>query len=89
MPKSLHERAKVMLQDIYLRMTDPIESAFATVRLRTVRAKDSGSRTACLTRVFKLARCDERHWHRLKGQESIPEVIGDVKSVDGIKEITA
>ena len=40
---------------IHLRTTNPIESTFATVRLRTVRTKGSGSRTACLTMVFKLA----------------------------------
>jgi putative transposase len=74
---------------VHLRTTNPIESTFATVRLRTVRTKGSGSRTACLTMVFKLAQCAERHWRRLNGQELIPEVIRGVKFVDGIKEIAA
>ncbi len=39
---------------IHLRTTNPIESTFATVRLRHRRTKGSGSRTACLTMVFKL-----------------------------------
>lgn len=74
---------------IHLRTTNPIESTFATVRLRTVRTKGSGSRTACLTMVFKLAQCAEKRWRRLNGQEWIPEVIRGVKFVDGIKEIAA
>jgi transposase-like protein len=74
---------------IHLRTTNPIESTFATVRLRTVRTKGSGSRTACLTMVFKLAQVAEKHWRRLNGQELIPEVIRGVKFVDGIKEIAA
>jgi putative transposase len=39
----------------HLRTTNPIESTFATVRLRTKRTKGAGSRIACLTMVFKLA----------------------------------
>jgi putative transposase len=74
---------------IHLRTTNPIESTFATVRLRTVRTKGSGSRTACLTMVFKLAQVAEKHWRRLNGQELIPEVIRGVKFVDGVKEIAA
>jgi len=139
MPKSIHEKAKAMLQDIWmaetrqealkafalfvqtfkakypkaaeclvkdqevlltfydfpaehwihLRTTNPIESTFATVRLRTVRTKGSGSRSACLTMVFKLAQCAEKHWRRINGKELIPEVIRGVKFVDGIKEIAA
>jgi putative transposase len=74
---------------IHLRTTNPIESTFATVRLRTVRTKGSGSRTACLTMVFKLAQCAEKHWRRLNGQELLPEVIRGVKFVDGLKEKAA
>jgi len=74
---------------IHLRTTNPIESTFATVRLRTVRTKGSGSRSACLAMVFKLAQCAEKHWRRINGKELIPEVIRGVKFVDGIKEIAA
>jgi putative transposase len=74
---------------IHLRTSNPIESTFATVRLRMVRTKGSGSRAACLTMVFKLAQCAEKHWRRLNGQELIPEVIRGVKFVDGLKEIAA
>ena len=74
---------------IHLRTTNPIESTFATVRLRTRRTKGCGSRMACLTMVFKLAQCAQRHWRRLNGKELIAEVIEGIKFVDGIKEIAA
>jgi transposase-like protein len=74
---------------VHLRTTNPIESTFATVRLRTARTKGCGSRTACLTMVFKLAQCAEKHWRRLNGKELIPEVIRGIRFVDGVKEIAA
>ena len=74
---------------IHLRTTNPIESTFATVRLRHRRTKGSGSRTACLTMVFKLARAAEKRWRRLNGSALLPDVIGGVRFIDGIKEIAA
>jgi len=74
---------------VHLRTTNPIESTFATVRLRTDRTKGCGSRPTCLTMVFKLAQCAERRWHRLNGKELLSEVIEGVKFVNGIKEIAA
>lgn len=73
---------------IHIRTTNPIESTFATVRLRTYKTKGCGSRTACLTMVFKLAQTAERHWRRLNGSELLDEVIRGVCFVDGIKEQT-
>lgn len=74
---------------VHLRTTNPIESTFATVRLRTRRTKGCGSRTACLTMVFKLAQCAERHWRRLNAKELIVEVIRGITFVNGVKEIAA
>jgi len=74
---------------IHLRTTNPIESTFATVRLRHRRTKGSGSRTACLTMVFKLARAAEKRWRRLNGSALLPEVIRGVRFVDGIKAMAA
>jgi len=59
---------------VHLRTTNPIESTFATVRLRTRRTKGCGSRVACLTMVFKLVQCAERRWRALNGSALIPEV---------------
>ena len=69
----------------HIRTTNPVESTFATVRLRTRRTKGCGSRTATLTMVFKLVQCAERHWRKLDGTKLLPEVIRGVKFVDGIK----
>ena len=73
----------------HLRTTNPIESTFATVRLRHRRTKGSGSRTASLTMVFKLAKAAEKRWRRLNGSALLPEVIHGVRFVDGIKEQAA
>jgi putative transposase len=72
-------------QWIHLRTTNPIESTFATVRLRTKKTKGSGSRTACLTMVYKLMQSASRKWRFLNGSELIPEVIRGVRFIDGIK----
>src|SRR5262245_64575216 len=40
----------------HLRTTNPVESTFATVRLRTERTKGCGSRLATLTMVWHLTR---------------------------------
>lgn len=74
---------------IHLRTTNPIESTFATVRLRHRRTKGSGSRTACLTMVFKLVQAAERRWRLLNGSALLPEVISGVRFVNGIKELAA
>jgi len=73
----------------HLRTTNPIESTFATVRLRTRRTKGSGSRIACLTMVWKLVQCAERRWHALNGAKIIADVIKGVRFVDGVKELAA
>ena len=74
---------------IHLRTTNPIESTFATVRLRHRRTKGSGSRTACLTMVFKLALAAEKRWRRLNGSALLPDVIRGVRFLDGVKDLAA
>ena len=74
---------------IHLRTTNPIESTFATVRLRTKRTKGSGSRMACLTMVYKLMQCASKKWRLLNGFELIPEVLRGVPFPDGIKAQSA
>ena len=73
----------------HLRTTNPIESTFATVRLRTKRTKGSGSRRACLAMVFKLAQSAERKWRKLNGYKLLGDVIRGVTFKDGIKVIAA
>jgi putative transposase len=71
---------------VHLRTTNPIESTFATVRLRTKRTKGSGTRTACLTMVFKLMQSAQKRWRTLNGSERIPEVIQGISFRDGVKQ---
>jgi hypothetical protein len=47
---------------IHLRTTNPIESTFATVRLRTKVTKGHGSRAAGLAMAFKLIESAQRRW---------------------------
>jgi len=70
---------------IHLRTTNPIESTFATVRLRHRRTKGNGSRTACLTIVFKLMQSASKRWRLLNGSKLLPDVIAGARFVDGIK----
>jgi transposase-like protein len=69
----------------HLRTTNPIESTFATVRLRTRRTKGSGSRVACLAMVFKLAQAAELKWRRLNGHKLLGDIIRGVQFKDGTK----
>ncbi len=66
-----------------IRTTNPVESTFATVRLRTKRTKGCGSRTATLTMVYKLEKEAEKTWKKLKGYKQIPLVLQGINFVDG------
>jgi transposase-like protein len=68
----------------HLRTTNPIESTFATIRLRHRRTKGSGSRIASLTMMFKLAQSAAKHWRLLNGHELLPNVIQGVVFQDGL-----
>ena len=75
---------------VHLRTTNPIESTFATVRLRTAKTKGSGSRLACLTMVFKLAMSAQKTWRALNGATALlADVIQGVRFEDGIKKNAA
>ncbi|MEO0629887.1 MAG: IS256 family transposase [Planctomycetota bacterium] len=69
----------------HLRTTNPIESTFATVRLRTQRTKGAGSRAACLAMTYKLAKSAEKTWRKLNGSKHLGDVIRGVRFKDGIK----
>jgi putative transposase len=67
----------------HARSTNPIESMFATVRLRTDKTKGCLSRQTALAMVFKLAQAAERHGRRLDGSERLVQVIEGVRFRDG------
>ena len=70
----------------HLRTTNPIESTFATVRLRTKKTKGCGSRVACLTMVYKLMQSAQKKWRLLNGSDILPDVLQGLKFIDGVKE---
>ena len=74
---------------VHLRTTNPIESMFATVRLRTRRTKGCGSRIACLTMVFRLAQSAEKRWRALNGSALLADVIRGVQFKDGLRKDAA
>ena len=73
----------------HIRTTNPIESTFATVRLRHRRTKGSGSRKACLAMVFKLMEVASKRWRVLNGSTLIPDVIAGIQFVDGVRKNAA
>jgi transposase-like protein len=71
---------------LHIRTTNPIESVFATVRLRHAKTKGSGSRTACLTMVYTLMGAASKKWRALNGSTLRPEVVKGTAFVDGVKQ---
>ena len=67
----------------HVRSTNPVESTFATVRLRTNQTKGCLSRDTALALVFKLVKSAERHWRRLNGTNRLGEIIEGVSFRDG------
>jgi len=74
---------------IHIRTTNPIESTFATVRLRHRKTKGSGSRKACLAIVFKLMESASRKWRALNGSTLVRDVIAGVQFADGVRKNAA
>lgn len=73
----------------HLRTTNPIESTFATIRLRHRKTKGNGTRRASLAMMFKLAQSASKRWRRLRGYEKITLVIEGRSFKDGIIQESA
>jgi putative transposase len=69
----------------HIRTTNPIESTFATVRLRTSKTRGCVSRGGMLAMVFKLTKVAEQKWKKLKGSEQLVQVIQGVRFKDGLQ----
>ena len=69
----------------HIRTTNPIESTFATVRLRTVKTKGCLSRKTALAMAFKLILSARRKWRKLDGSNQLAELVEGVPFKDGIK----
>ena len=70
----------------HIRTSNPIESTFATVRLRTNKTRGCLSRETVLTMVFRLCRCAENNWRKLDGSKYLAQVIEGVRFVNGTRE---
>jgi putative transposase len=70
----------------HIRTTNPIESTFATVRLRTNKTRGCQSRTTVLTMVFCLCREAEKKWRKLDKSKLLTDVIEGASFKDGIRE---
>ena len=63
---------------IHIRTTNLIESTFATVRLRTKRSKNCGSRETTLAMVYKLMESAQKKWRKIKGFNLLRLVINNI-----------
>ena len=73
----------------HLRTTNPIESTFATIRLRHRRTKGNGTRRASLTMMFKLAQSAQKRWRRPNGHALIVPLLEGKPFQDGLLQDAA
>lgn len=68
---------------VHIRTTNPIESAFATVRLRTKKCRNCGSRDTTLAMVFKLMESAQKRWIKIRSFNLLTLVVNNVKFKNG------
>jgi transposase-like protein len=69
---------------LHLKTTNPIESTFATVRLRTKVTKGPGSRAAGLAMAFKLIESAQTRWRAVNGPHLVALVRAGAKFHKGV-----
>ena len=67
----------------HIRTSNPIESTFATVRLRTAKTRGCIARHTILAMVYKLGQSAQKRWRKLRGFKLLAEVIRGVQFKDG------
>jgi len=72
----------------HIRTSNPIESTFATVRLRTNKTRGCVSRQTILSMVFQLGQSAQKRWRRLRGFKHLADVIRGVKFKNGVRADT-
>jgi len=70
----------------HLRTTNPIESTFATIRLRTAKTRNCYSADSGLALMHQLAMSAQKRWRKLRGFKQLADVVAGVKFIDGIDE---
>jgi putative transposase len=73
----------------HIRTSNPIESTFATVRLRTAKTRGCLSRETALTMVFQLCRCAQKRWRKLAGYKLLGKVVEGIVFKDGVEDVAA
>jgi len=73
---------------IHLRTTNPIESAFSTVKARTKRTKGAGSRQAGLAMALKLLLGAQKRWRKITAPHLVALVQAGVKFLDGQRQLS-
>ncbi len=66
-----------------MRTTNPIESSFATVKLRTRVTKGAGSKAAALAMAYKLLDAAQERWRTFNGAELVRELLDGATFKDG------
>ena len=67
----------------HIRTSNPIESTFATVRLRTSKTRGCVARHTILSMVYKLGQSAQKKWRRLRGFRLLAEIIRGVEFRNG------
>jgi putative transposase len=68
---------------VHLKTTNPIESTFATVRLRTRVTKGPGSGNAGIAMAFKLLQAAQTRWRKCNAPHLLPAVANGDKFING------
>jgi putative transposase len=69
---------------IHLRTTNPIESTFSTVRLRTKVTRGAGSRAAALAMTFKLIESAQERWRAVNAPHLVALVRAGTRFEKGV-----
>ncbi len=69
---------------LHIRTSNPIESTFATVRLRTDKTRGCVSQASILSLVFKLVQSAQQRWLRIQKFDRLAQVIEGVTFTDGV-----
>jgi transposase-like protein len=84
------ERERLAIYDypaehwIHLRTTNPIESTFATVRLRTKITRGAGSRTVAVAMTFKLIESAQYRWRAVNAPHLVAFARAGARSERGM-----
>jgi hypothetical protein len=66
-----------------------LSSPHPQILRKTLKTKGSGTRTVCLTMVFKLMESASKKWRALNGSQLLTEAVAGVVFVDGVKKSNA